>query len=387
MTRRGRKDEAMEQQRRMKVVHYIPSIDCSSGGGGAYMQLLAAELGRIVELHVATHESNRPLDIRSCTLHYIAPAAMRDVPTLFRRTRDDFRRLLREVRPDVVHVNTCWMPACAAVQSVAQSEGYRVVLSPHGMLEPWIIKRHYWTRKLPALLLYQRQAVRRADMIHSTADSERQNLLRLGLNSRITVVPNGIDTGAIRMKTSWQRRRELLFLSRVHIKKGINFLIEAVAQLKDEMAGYTVRIAGEGDAAYIDSLRAMAERLGVGAMITFEGGVYGERKWQLFRDADLFVLPTHSENFGIVVAEALAAGTPVITTTGTPWTMLHAQGCGRCVDIGTAPLVEALRTFLSLSSADLEAMGRRGRRLVESEYSSVAVAAAMKDLYTDVLKA
>lgn len=97
------------------------------------------------------------------------------------------------------------------------------------MLEPWILKRHYWTKKVPALLLYQKEAVKQADIIHATAESEKENLLKLGYNDKIYIIANGIDVDSIRVKPTWKRNKEILFLSRVHMKKGINFLIEAVA--------------------------------------------------------------------------------------------------------------------------------------------------------------
>lgn len=345
------------------------------------MQLLAAELGRIVDLHIATHASENPVEMSHSKVHYVSGCLLCNGSG---GMRGQWTALLERLKPDIVHVNGCWLPSCAMAQLWAQKQGYKVVLSPHGMLEPWIIRRHYLTRKLPALILYQKKAVRRADYIHATACSERENLLKLGYNDKISVIANGIDVESITMKSTWTRRREILFLSRVHVKKGINYLIEAVARLKEEMQGYTVRIAGEGDAAYIDSLRELAKRLAVGDIIRFEGGVYGERKWQLFREADLFVLPTHSENFGIVVAEALASGTPVATTTGAPWVDLRERGCGWWTEIGTEALVQALRAFLSLSEEALERMGRAGRRLVEDKYSARQVARQMHEMYEGV---
>lgn len=258
--------------------------------------------------------------------------------------------------------------------------GFKVVLTPHGMLEPWIMARHYYTRKLPAWLLYQKAAVRKADLLHATADSEKNNLFKLGCNDRIDVIANGIDVDAIEMKLSWQRTGQALFLSRVHPKKGIDLLIEAMAKIPNK-CGYVINIAGEGDDAYIGELKMLAQRRGVAGNIKFVGGVYGERKWELFRQADVFILPTHSENFGIVVAEALASGTPVITTKGTPWAELETKGCGWWVDIDINAIACAFSKFLKLDETQLQKMGHNGRALVECEYSSATVARMFVDMY------
>lgn len=364
----------------MKIIHYIPSIDRASGGVGAYIQLLAKELGKLVELYVVTHKSPNMLEISNAKVYFIAGGINR-----LMQTKREWCALLNELKPDVVHENCCWMLGSAFTQKWAQVLGYKVVLTPHGMLEPWILKRHYWTKKVPALLLYQKMAVKQADMLHATAESEKENLLKLGYNDRITVIANGIDVERIDMKTTWKRNKEILFLSRVHVKKGLNFLIEARAQLKEQMQGYIVRIAGEGDAAYIEELKQLTVRLGISELISFEGGVYGNRKWKLFRQADLFVLPTHSENFGIVVAEALASGTPVVTTKGTPWDELESRQCGWWTEVGTEATVQALRNFLSLTEDELEMMGRNGHKLVEEEYSIRKVAKEFVVMYKSIL--
>ncbi len=359
----------------MKILHYIPSLDRASGGTTAYMQLLAAELGRLSELHIVTHPSDNPVEMTNSQVHCMAGFKR------FWQMKKKWNSLLDEIRPDAVHVNCCWMPGCALTQKWAQRKGYKVVLTPHGMLEPWIMARHYWTKKVPALLLYQKEAVCKADYLHATAESEKENLLKLGYNKRIAVIPNGIDVGNIAVKPTWKRKKNILFLSRIHVKKGINFLIEAAAALREELEGYRILIAGEGAKDYIVELKAMAESLGVSDNIQFVGGVYGDRKWELFREADLFALPTYSENFGIVVAEALACGTPVITTKGTPWQELETRRCGWWTEIGVQPTMKAMKEFLSLSESKLEAMGMNGRRLVEEKYSSRKMAEDMLQLY------
>lgn len=365
----------------MKILHYIPSIDETSGGVGAYMQLLTRDLGKMCELHVMTHRSDNERVLENCTVHYMD---YKWKP--WNNCKREFLNLLNEIRPDVFHTNCCWMPVSALTAMLAHDAGYKVVYTPHGMLEPYAIARHYWTKKLPAILMFQRKGLQVCDLIHSTAETEKTNLLKLGWNDRVCVIPNCVQIDDIEMKRSWKRKKKVLFLSRVHPKKGVYFLIEAVGQMKGDFAGYTFTIAGPGEEAYVKELKAQAERFGVADQFDFIGPVYAEDKWPLYREADLFVLPTWSENFGIVVPEALASGTPVMTTVGTPWAELNEVGCGWCTEIGTEPTKEALQKFLSCSEAELERMGRRGRKLVEEKYTSETISRQFVNMYKSLME-
>lgn len=365
----------------MRILHYISSIDRKDGGTSTFMQALGKNIGRLAEVHIVTHRTDSPLTIENCHLHFIS-----QYKPFSQKWKNEVENILAEVRPDVVHVNGCWLPACSAIQRLAQKKGYKVILSPHGMLEPWIISRHYITRKLPALLLYQRAAVKNADYIHSTADRERENLIRLGYNKKVKVIGLGIDTDQIEVKSSWAKTHNILFLSRVHVKKGVETLIEAIGELRKELSEYNVIIAGEGEASYIETLRQRVADAGLEGVIKFAGGVYGAEKWKLFQTADFFVLPTASENFGLAIAESLASGTPVITTKGAPWHDIETSGCGAWIEIGTQPLVEAMRHMISCSEAELQQMGENGRRLIEQKYSANVMAERMMKLYDGVLK-
>lgn len=361
----------------MRVLHYFPDIDTSSGGVSTHFQVLASALGLKLELHLLTYHTDDEMIVNAvCNIHYLS---VRYIPKW--DTKQEFMNILEEVKPDIFHVNSCWIPTCSYTAMWAKNAGYKVVYSPHGMLEPWIIRRNYWTKKLPAILLFQKRGIKIADIVLCSSHSESNNFLKLGWNNNVTVIGNCVQLDRIEKKSSWKRNKKILFLSRIHVKKGINFLIEATAKLKNELNGYTIEIAGQGDESYVSELKELARKLGVEDMIDFVGPIFSEKKFDLYREADLFVLPTYSENFGIVVAEALACGTPVITTNGTPWRELETEHCGWWTGIGAEPIINAIREFLSKNEQELEEMGQNGRRLVESKYDSKIIAGKFLSMY------
>lgn len=359
----------------MKVIHFVVDIDASSGGVSAYMQLLAKELGKLVDLVVVACRTKTPLPLENCRVRFLPRPTSEIV-----QFRDRWLRILREEQPDIVHVNGIWM----LQPWIAQRESMRLdiptCVTVHGMLEPWIIRRHRLLKET-ALLLYQQKALKKAEVLVATAEVEKENILRLHYNPHVEVIPIGINAEDVSLKLSWQRKGKIVFLSRIHVKKGIELLMDAVSGLKRELATSQVIVAGEGNANYVDSLKAYAAKMGIDGIVRFVGSVSHEQKWDLLRDADVLVLPTFSENFGIVVAEALACGTPVITTKGAPWRDLVNWDCGWWIDRDIDHLVEAIKRFMLLNEEELERMGRNGRKLVEEKYSSKRMAAEMLDLY------
>ncbi len=145
---------------------------------------------------------------------------------------------------------------------------------------------------------------------------------------------------------------------------------------------YTV--SGDLEREYEAKVRARVNELGLQDQFIFTGALNDEEKWAAYARADLFVLPTYSENFGIVVAEALWAGVPVITTKGTPWAELESLKCGKWIDIGVEPLAMALRECMMMSDDGRRQIGERGHRLVEEKYTWEAVVKEMVKGYLDV---
>jgi glycosyltransferase involved in cell wall biosynthesis len=151
------------------------------------------------------------------------------------------------------------------------------------------------------------------------------------------------------------------------------------------LIGYKIIIAGEGDTHYIQSLKDRIQRQNVASVFDFVGGVYGEKKWELFHNADVFILPTYSENFGIVIAEALASGVPVITSKGTPWQELNTHRCGWWIDNNVDTIAKTLKEAIALPEEECRQMGIRGRQLIKNNYSIEIVAQKMKQLYQWIL--
>ena len=364
----------------MRVVQYSTSLDQSSGGTAAYVQLLANELGKIVDLHIITHRVDNPLPMENCTVHEVINY------NHFSQFKKECKALLNELKPDVVHVNLGWFPGGSLFLFLAKKMGYKVALQTHGMLEPWEFKKNYWTKKLPALLLYMRKAVKKADMLLATSSQEKENLLKLGYNKCVGQLPNGVDVKSIKMKTSWTKSQTVFFLALLRPNKGAEFVIRAVKELKPKMEGYKVIIAGKGEDNYVNQLKQMASEAGVDDIVDFVGPIFGEQKWELYRKADFFILPTLNENFGIVIAESLASGTPVITCKGAPWKEIEEYKCGWWAERTDEDICKSIEEALSLNQAQLEQMGCRGRRLVEEKYSSRNVAETILGLYESIIE-
>ena len=179
----------------------------------------------------------------------------------------------------------------------------------------------------------------------------------------------------------------------MHPKKGVMELVEAWGSLVAS-AEWLVRngwkcelvytVSGELEKGYEAKVKARVKELGLEDKFIFTGALNDDEKWEAYARADLFVLPTYSENFGIVVAEALYAGVPVITTKGTPWQELETESCGWWIDVGEDALADALTKAMALSDDDRDEMGKRGRRLVETKYTWDAVCDAMVKGYNAI---
>ena len=285
-------------------------------------------------------------------------------------------------RETVIHDHGLWWPTNHAAAVTATSAGIARIVSPRGMLSTWALHFQRWKKAL-AWHLYQRRDLSMARVIHVTSDLEALEVRETGARQPLAIIANGIDVPQANSKSRNGTRRAL-FLSRIHPKKGLLNLVEAWARVRPP--GWRLVIAGPDDNGHQEQIEASIRRVGIESTVEFAGPVPDDKKWDLYGRADLFVLPTFSENFGMVVAEALASALPVITTKGAPWPALEVRRCGWWIDIGVEPLAEALREATSMTDDQRSELGLRGREYVERELSWQRVAADMQAVYRWMLK-
>jgi glycosyltransferase involved in cell wall biosynthesis len=279
---------------------------------------------------------------------------------------------------DVIHNNSIWMMPNVYPGWVTKGTNVPLVVSPHGTFSEWAMQR---SRAIKSIFWHslQKSALHRTALFHATAESEYEDIRRLGFRQPVALIPNGIDIPHFENRR-YCGKKTLLFLGRVHSVKGVNLLLRAWAGLGPAFPDWILRIVGPGDVRYVEKLQGLAASLAV-ERVSFAGPLYGDAKVEAYRAADLFVLPTHSENFGIAVAEALATGCPVVTTRGAPWSGLVGNRAGWWIDIGVEPLRVALEEAMSKHPAELAQMGLRGRTWMERDFSWGRIAAQMIESY------
>jgi glycosyltransferase involved in cell wall biosynthesis/ubiquinone/menaquinone biosynthesis C-methylase UbiE len=385
---------------------------------------------------------------RSPAIRLPPPVEMRvfrvEPPTKLGRSAEMRRQLRLAESPDIYHLHGVWLQAMHYGADEARRRNRPYVLELAGMYEPLGL-RQKWFPKRVARWWFQDRILREAACLHVNSNQEAENIRRLGFKTPIAVIPVGVDVSKIgkaeilkpesgnqkseignrksEIESKLDGRPFILYLSRVHPKKGLDLLIRSWAAIQKaedgaesrkqpgeaasqrlhgpEKADFSVSefqlsafenvrrplsdwrlvIAGPGEQPYVDRCQRLATELGIARQCLWTGHVDEVQKSWLFSHAHCYVLPTSGENFGNTVAEALAHGTPVITTRHTPWKDLEEHGCGWFVDNTETEISRALHEAFSLNAIARGRMGDAGERLLRERYSLGAVLSDINAVY------
>ena len=363
----------------MRVLHVMGWLDPVMGGTTfALAGIAEAQQAAGLEVTVAfTHRVDADMEVaehlRGCgvAVHPIGPVRG---PLL---GHSEINPVLRSLIPrmDVVHTHTVWEQIQHRACREAQDKGVPYLISPHGMLDPWSLSQRRWKKRLYLMWRLQRN-IDEARAIHCTTTMERDLLMPLLRRTEAVVEPLGVHLREFEVLPESGRFRAahpeigvrpiVLFLSRIHYKKGLDLLIPAFAQAKTNEA--VLVIAGPDADGYRKSLDEMIASYGIESRVVFTGMLHGTERIEAFVDAEIMVLPSYQENFGIVVVEALASGTPVIISDQVNiWKDIAPAGVGSVVPTRVDALVEQLDRWLHDSTLR-ESAADRARPFVWETY-------------------
>jgi glycosyltransferase involved in cell wall biosynthesis len=383
----------------VKILHYLKEIDLKTGG------VVRCVLDLCSGLAAARHEVTLvTTDGRDLPGAWKAggPGTPRGVVAhppqrpgeLF--SRSTLRRLEKDLgQAEVLHLHGMWTASNIQLAAMARRLGLPYVYSVHGMLDDWCMSQRGLKKRLH-LMLFGRRMLQAAAAVHTTAQAELDQARRWFPGGKGVVVPLVVDLTPFAELPGPEPARRLipqlqtslpilLFLSRLHYKKGPELLIRAADRLRREGRACLVLLAGSGEEAYLRSLHALVARLGLQEHVVLPGFVSGVEKISLLQAADLFILPTSQENFGFALFEALAATAPVITTRGVDtWPELQASGGSLIVDPDPSAIAAAVAALLDDPSRR-DRMGHEGRRWVFENLGVERVVHRFERIYVEAI--
>lgn len=298
----------------MKILHVVSSLEIEKGGVSAAVIGLA---NLCVQANLPTRiaYTGDPSQAENKLLRAEATSLSLDDGGLFQAKEIETALDSQLTWADVVHVHAVWEPVQRVALRLAIKANKSVVFSPHGMLDRWSLSQKRWKKRI-YLSLFLRRLLTQVEMFHATCSVEAQMIKAQGFERPIKVLPLGVERSEFEsLPTQGNFRKRLaekaadgpliLFLSRIHPKKGVEILLEAFAKsgLQDKVH---LSIAGPGEREYVASLQSFAKSLDVDQSVSFPGMLFGRERIEALVDADLFVLPSHQENFGIAVLESMA---------------------------------------------------------------------------------
>ncbi len=297
--------------------------------------------------------------------------------------------------PDILHVHGIWLYPSIVCPAAKQGIRSPCVVSPRGMLDPWALRNSAWKKKL-AGWVYENRNLRSAACIHALCESEYESIRAYGLRNPVAIIPNGIDLppDGPNLPPPWtdkitSGRRVMLFLGRIHPKKGLPNLIEAWARLQAENKAladeWALVVAGWSQGGHEDELKKVLSRRGLGQDVVFLGPAFDDVKRACLQNADAFILPSFSEGLPMSVLEAWSYGLPIVMTGECNLPEGFAADAAIEIRPQVDSIADGLERLLSLPDAERRQMGSNGRDFVASKFAWPKIAAQMLEVYKWVL--
>lgn len=367
----------------MKVLQTIQGLSASSGGPSTCTRDLLEgleDLGATVHLLTTESADGKGTNLGKGSGWLIEVANDYKTPLAFSA---NLQRALAESDCDIYHTNGLWMYSNHVTCKMARAKKKPYIISPHGMLYPSALAIKRW-KKWPMLKLWFNKDVHNATCLHATCKQEMEHCRTFGYKGPIAVIPNPVvfPKGVEAIVNKPEGRKQIGFLGRLHPIKRVENLIYALTLLsEEEQSRLSLQIMGKYDDCYEEFLKTEVKRLGLDDCVEFVGFVSGKDKYDRLSRLWALMVPSTQENFGMIVPEALICGTPVYASLGTPWGELNECQCGWWKDNEPETIAKVMLEILSMSEAEVVAMGARGRKLMEEEYEQHKVAGMMNDLY------
>ena len=367
----------------MKVVQVVTGMRAESSGPSHSVPGLCrglTEAGVVVHVHTLRKPIDRTFPFEVVEHPYNYKVLHKLIP--IRWAGKLLTGLLQDCKDaDIVCSNGLWEMPCIYPSWVKRRRGCKLVSAPRGSLSANALKYGRFKKKIFSMC-FQTSALHAVDMWHATCEKEFEEIRAAGFNQPVAIVPIGVDIPVItRQKSSGLRK--LAFLGRIHKIKGCDKLVLAWEQLHEKMNDWELVIAGP-DCGALKLIQELVKERKL-PRVSFVGELNGKAKYEFLSSADLYALPTETENFGITIAEALSVGTPVITTKGTLWSgLLGVDGIGRSgwwIDNTVDELVKVIAEAAAMKRDELLAWGANGRKWMSRDYSWTSIGLQMKAAY------
>ena len=367
---------------KMRIFYIISSIGVNSGGPSLSTYLTVKGLRRnAVNAEIVTSQVSDKTDKLISEEDFIH--ALPFVNNGFGYSKGLKKYLLENKQYDIYHIQGVWQYPGLIAAKVARRSKKPYIITPRGMLYPQDLAKGKLKKSI-FLKLFLMNDLQKAACVHATCKEEMEHLRNLGVKSPVAVIPNPIN---IIEKINTKELKDKLrigYLGRVHPRKNIERLLYAWEKIQDKTDNGELVIIGDGDKEYMGFLKEETKKLQM-KNVVFTGFLSGEEKENALNSLSYLVVPSDFENFGNIVTEALVREIPVIASKGTPWEELGMYKCGWWVKNDVQTLIQTIEEAIQTTEEERKAMGLRGRKLMEENYSIEIVAKKMEQLYEWIL--